>query len=99
MTNVILSTTLLLEEGRFQNTKISMAEAIEWVKTQSPINFCGHETVKVLGLEPTKTRDVCAGYDQALCLKPNGRMEFGREYSVQEILDVGVSFNLITRID
>ena len=99
MNNVILSTTLLLEAGTFQNKTISMAEAIEWVNTHNPINFCGHETVKVLGLEPTKTRDVCGGYNQALCLKPNGRMEFGREYSVQEILDVGVSFNLITRIE
>ena len=94
---VILSTPLLLEEGVFRARNITLDKAREWVRTHNPQNFCGHQTVKVLGLEPAQTREACNGYDEALCLKPVGRLEFGREYTVEEILEIGVTPFLISR--
>ena len=97
-TCVVLSTPLLLTEGTFHAKVISLDEAREWVEANAPKNFCGHQTVKVLGLEPAQTREACQGYDEALCLKPNGRLEFGKEYTVEEILEVGVTPFLISRV-
>jgi hypothetical protein len=98
MDNVILSSPILLEEGTFEMKTLSLEEAAEWAKSENPKNFCGHQTTKALGIEPSSSREACVRYDQALCLKPKGRMEFGKEYSVQEILSIGVSFQLITKI-
>jgi hypothetical protein len=95
--HVILSTTLLLEDGVFEMKTLTKEEAVSWVKAHNPRNYCGHQTVKVLGLEPSTSRDVCPGYFQALCLKPQGRLNFGQEYSVEEIEEIGVLFQLITR--
>ena len=94
---VILSTTILVEEGTFVARKISLYEAIKWVKTHRPYNFCGHQTVKVLGIEPAKTRETCLEYSEALCLKPKGRIDPKREYSAEEILGIGVDIFLITK--
>ena len=94
---VILSTALLLEDGDFSMKSLSKEEALEWVLTHSPKNFCGHQTVKVLGLEPAKTRESCFGYTEALCLRPEARLEFGKEYSIEEISSIGVFFQLISK--
>lgn len=100
MTNkVILSTPMLLTTGLFRMEEITLEEAKAWVVANNPTNFVGHQTVKVLGLEPATSRDVCSGYDQALSLKVNGRIEFGKEYTVDEILEVGVICFLITNQD
>lgn len=93
---VILSSPLLLGNGVFKMEEISLDEAIEF--SEQAYNFCGHETVKILGLKPSKTREVCTGYSQALCLKPKGRLEFGKEYTLEEIGLIGVTFQLITKI-
>lgn len=96
---VILSTALILEDGLFQSRSLSLDEARAWVIENQPKNFCGHQTVKVLGIEPAATREACTGYEQALCLSAKGRLEFGKEYSVEEIEQIGVDFRLITRIE
>lgn len=98
----ILSSPLLLEEGVFECSKISKEEAQLWVDRLLENNenleiFCGHETVKILGLDPDKDRKECQGYTQALCLKPLSRLEFGREYSAEEVEQIGVEFTLITK--
>jgi len=98
MRNVILSTALILEEGTFKVTKLTVDQALAWVNNHDPINFCGHETTLALGLEPAKDRAVCPGYEKALCLKPLGRLEFGREYTVEEIDAIGVEFTLIEKM-
>ena len=95
MNKVILSTKLMLGQGIFASREISLEEAKMWVKTNAPKNFCGHETVKILGLQPAVTRETCQGYDEALCLVVNGRLEFGREYSIEEIQEIGVIFTLV----
>lgn len=98
MSKVILSTPMLLTEGTFNMKEISLEEAKAWVAENNPVNFVGHQTVKVLGLEPATNREACTGYQQALSLKVNGRVEFGKEYTVEEILEIGVSCFLITAV-
>jgi hypothetical protein len=98
MTHVILASPMLLEEGTFTMRSLSLDEAREWVKTHSPKNFVGHSTVKVLGLEPTTDRAVCEGFIEALTLKPHGRLEFGKEYSVDDILSIGITPFLISKV-
>jgi hypothetical protein len=93
---VILSTPLLLVDGVYKRRTIGQEEAVEWVATHSPKNFCGHQTVKILGIEPSTSREACTGFSEALCLKPKGRLDFGREYSLEEIKSVGVEFVLLT---
>jgi len=93
---VILSTPLLLTDGLYRRRTISLEEAVDWVANSNPRNFCGHQTVKILGLEPSTTREACKGFSEALCLKPKGRLEFGKEYSLAEIQAVGVEFVLLT---
>ncbi len=73
---VILSTPLLLEEGVFAMTTLTLNEAKQWVDQNQPISFCGHATTLAVGLQPSKSRDVCTGYEQALALKPNGLFSF-----------------------
>ena len=96
---VILSTPLLLEVGTFTMKELTLQEAVEWIKIHSPKNFCGHQTVKVLGVEPSRSREACTGYVQALCVKPHGRLEFGKEYSVKEIEEVGYTIYLISKVE
>lgn len=95
---VVLSSPLLLEDGTFTRREITPDEARVWVETHRPKNFSGHETVKIVGLAPDKDRRQCNGYDEALVLQPRARLEFGREYSVAEIEEIGVDAVLITRI-
>lgn len=58
MKTVILSTPLLLTDCVAQMETITKEQALEFMKT-NPINYCGHETVKILGIEPSRTREVC----------------------------------------
>lgn len=50
MNTAILSSPILLENGTFASSEITVEAAKRWVKKSSPKNFCGHETVKLLGL-------------------------------------------------
>lgn len=97
--HVILSTAILIEDGEFTRQTLTEGEASEWVRLKAPTNFCGHETVRLLGLEPDRSREQCNGYEQALCLSANERLEFGREYSLGEIEQIGVTFTLITKVE
>jgi len=94
----ILSTTLIIGEGTFTAKKISFEQAISWVSGNDFNNFCGHQTTKILGIQPAESREQCQGYVEALCLAPKGRLKFGREYSIDEIIEIGVDFTLITKI-
>ncbi len=98
MRYAILSTNILIEDGMWSRLTITLTDALAWVKENSFDNYCGHETVRLLGIEPSKrSRKQCEGYDQALCLTANERLEFGREYTLEEIQGIGVTFTLITR--
>jgi hypothetical protein len=93
---VILSTPLLLEEGVFACRKVGLQEAQEFAA--DAVNYVQHSTVKVLGLEPATTREACNAYDKALCMKVHGRISPGIEYSVEEILSLGVTFYIIEKL-
>lgn len=95
--NVILSTALILEAGDYKVINLSLDAAKQWVMDNHPINYSGHATTLAVGVEPSKTRDVCDQYDNALVLKPLGRLEFGREYTLDEVLEIGVQPMLIAR--
>ena len=95
MTNVILSTTLLLEPGKWEMREVSLAFATKFAADAT--NYVGHSSVKVLGIEPTPERLECLSYDQALIVKLKGRPQFGVELSVQEIEQIGYSLYIISR--
>lgn len=92
---VILSTPLLVETGDFRMEEISLDQARQLA--EGATNFVGHSTVKLLGIEPAKDRGVCETYDKAIVIKPAGRLEFGREYSVEEIEEIGYTIFLISK--
>lgn len=94
---VILSSPLLLEVGLWRMEEITLAEAKAFAREAE--NFCGHETVKILDIDPKQASKVCEGYDEALALKPAGRLEFGREYSREEIEEIGVTISKISRVE
>lgn len=97
MSNVILSSPMMLECGDFTMEQITLNDARTWVLVNKPTNYVGHATVRVLGLEPATSREVCTGYERALVLKVNGRLDFGREYTSEEIEEIGVTCYLITK--
>lgn len=94
----ILSTTLLIGEGAFRADVVDLETAKAWLDQGPFVNYCGHETVRILGLEPARGREFCTGYDEALALKPKARLESGREYSLAEIEEVGIEFTLIRAV-
>jgi len=97
-TRVILSTKLLLEPGTFRAKEITQEQAIAWLSLVQVENYCGHETDRILGLEPDRSRKNCPGYDEALAVNAKSRLDFGREYTRAEIEAIGVEFTLIKRM-
>lgn len=95
---VVLSTKLIIGNGSFDSIPITRQQAEEWLAMGDFENFSGHQTVKILGIEPATSREQCTGYDEALVIKPKSRLEFGREYSLLEIEKIGVEFVLIRRV-
>lgn len=95
---VLLSTTLVVNEGTFKVVKLTKEQAERWVNDNVVINYCGHATTLILGITPAATREQCESYTEALCLKPLGRLEFGKEYTREEIEQIGVDFTLITKL-
>jgi hypothetical protein len=96
---VILSTKLIIGDGTFVAENITKTQAQAWVDDGGFENFCGHETVRILSIEPSSHRGNCNSYDEALAITPKSRLEFGREYSIDEIESIGVSFTLIRKIE
>ena len=95
----ILSSPILVGEHHqlARLTSISLAKAkalIAWPHMEVRV-YTSHATVRLFGLEPDTTRAQCPGYDAALVVVPNERLEFGREYSVEEIEKIGYSIKLI----
>jgi len=86
----------MLSEGTHTMKEISLTHAESWVAENDPTNFSGHQTVKLVGVVPATSREQCEGYDTALVLKPNSRLEFGKEYTLPEIQEIGVTAYLIT---
>jgi hypothetical protein len=97
---VILSTTILLEEGVFKSQKITQEAALNWVEENKPTCYSNHQTVKLVGINPESVERIeCTGYTQALVLKPLKRLVYGVEYSLEEIKDIGVEYVLVSKMD
>ncbi len=94
---VILSTPLVIEPGRYDVEELTEEQARAWVRSNDPVNFCTHETVRRLGIAPAETRRSCESYREALAIKPEGRPAFGREYTNDEINEIGLRFLLIRK--
>jgi len=84
---------MLLECGTFSMYEVDLIEAKLFA--QSAINYSGHETVKILGIEPNSNRNECLGFDKALVIKPHGRLQFGKEYSIEEIMNIGYTIYMV----
>jgi hypothetical protein len=93
---VVLSVPLMISDGVYVQTEVSKEEAIKFVQDRKPANFSGHETTKLVGLTPATDRAMCKGYDKALVIKPLSRLEFGREYTAEEIEKIGVKYLVIS---
>jgi hypothetical protein len=92
---VILSAVLPSEGGQILY-RLTKEQAQKWLKKGPYKNFVGHETVRLLGIEPAAERTVCGDdWGQALVIKPKGRLERGREYSAEEIEEIGYEIWLI----
>lgn len=95
----ILSSSIIFKPGTYQVERLNIYEAKEWIKNRKPICFSTHETVRVLDVEPATKRLACNYYDEALCVKPKKRLAaFGRQYTKEEILSVGIEIFLIKKI-
>lgn len=95
---VVLSTSLIIGEGTFAAGNITLDQARAWLKQGPYKNYSGHESVRLLGLEPNTDRETTGPYDEAICVKSKERLEFGREYSVAEIEAIGYEVMLICRV-
>ncbi len=95
---VILSTALIIDEGKFESKNLSKRQSLKWLGEGPATNYCGHESVKILGLQPDQSRKQCTYYDEALAIRAKKRLEYGREYTQKEIEDIGVLFVLIKRL-
>lgn len=98
MKRVVLSTKLIINQGNFQAQQLTQDEALTWLCKGPVDNYHGHDTVKLIGLEPDEDRRECTGYDEALCINTKERLTFGREYSLEEIEAIGVEYTLIRRV-
>ena len=96
----ILSSSILLADGLYKRRTITVTEAKELMKTHVFTNFVGHETVKVLGIEPLPKgeRPQCRNFDVALVVQPFERLDFGHEYSVQELQEIGYRIILVEKV-
>lgn len=99
MKAVILSSPIVIGSGLFAVKEITQAEALYWVDFHKPENFVGHETVRLVGVEPAKERKTCTGYDMALSITTKQRLEQWREYSVEELEELGANYVLIVKVD
>jgi hypothetical protein len=94
---VILSSPIIIGEGTFSSEILSRRKALLWINRGPVKNYCGHESIRIFGLKPTESRQQCTYYDEALAISPQKRLEFGREYTQEEIEKIGAQFVLIRR--
>lgn len=94
----ILSSSIVFEAGVFEVERWTLHEAREWVKKNNPTCFSTHDTVRVLGVEPAKSRLACNSYVEALCVKPNERLDFAKQYTISEIEEIGVKCFYIRKV-
>lgn len=103
MKNVILSSPLILEDGVYKMRTLDLEEALDLIAEVKDtdhkfISYTQHQTIKLFLMNPSDARYGCSSYDRAICIKPKSRLEFGKEYSFEEILEIGVKIQLIEKL-
>ena len=90
MKKISVVSSFIPAEGRWDIKKISLEEAKNLLQGAEVAVYSGHQTVKILGLSPAEGRPIYvpAGETQ-LWVKPKGRLDFGREYTAEEIEQIG----------
>ena len=91
----ILSSPILLEDGTFHRAEITLDQAKTLINAFDTTNYTQHSSCLLLGVEPAKERVTCESYDVAIVVKPNTRLQYGREYTVEEIEDIGYKIVVI----
>jgi len=89
---VAITSAFIPVQGKFKFKIISKQDAISLIKTNELVGiFTGHQTVKILGLKPVQGRPVYNPQPDhiQLWIKPKGRLEFGKEYTIEEIEEIG----------
>jgi len=89
---VVIVSAFIPCEGIYEIKRISKDEAIDLInKNELAGIYTNHQTIKILGLEPCQGRPIFNpnGDEIQLWIKPKGRLEFGREYSIEEIEEIG----------
>ena len=89
---VSVTSAFIPVEGKFEFRVVTKEEAKKISKENELVGvYTGHQTVKVLGLTPAEGRPVYTPEPThiQLWIKPHGRLEFGREYSLEEIETIG----------
>lgn len=95
----ILSAPIMLEDGVYVREEITKEAALKLInEAESVINYSTHSTCRVLNLEPATSRAECTSYKHALVIKPNQRLEFGKEYTLEEIQNMDLSYIFICRL-
>ena len=101
MAELVVVSAFIPSEGKWDIKKISLEEAKELVNKAKKVSiYTQHQTIKLINLEPDTERRVYIpqGEEKQLWLKPNGRLEFGKEYSLEELQEIGVQPFLATPI-
>lgn len=90
--NQVIISAIIPQEGTAEVYEVPLQEIREYVRKGKFVNFVGHETVKLLGVDPAKERrELNEPYDEAIVLKPKNRLDFGKEYTVDELMEIGVT--------
>ena len=89
---IVIVSAFIPAEGIYEIKKVNKDEAIKNINENELVGiYTNHQTIKILGLEPCNGRPVFnpTGKEIQLWIKPKGRLEFGREYSIEEIEEIG----------
>lgn len=104
----IMNTTIIINDGIYSMKTISLDEAKEII-SENPdfISAIGHDSTaqiisSVLGTEVPMNR-INASFDipgeRALCFKLNSRPKEGAILSYEDLVEIGFSWKLLTRIE
>jgi len=108
MRKVYVMSAFVPVEGFYQISKIPLDKAKRIISSSEEVIVASqHETVKLLGLFPAKERitvkeDDLKGALQ-IWIKPKERLQFGKEYSLEELEEIGydiwLGYRLVTLLD
>lgn len=104
----IMNTTIIINDGKYEMKTISLEEAKKLI-SENPefISAIGHDSTasiisSVLGTEVPMNR-INASFDtpgeRALCFKLNSRPKEGAILSYEDLVEIGFSWKLLTRIE